>query len=159
RELGAEGRRADLAGLVARDAPTLALEHAFAGLGIAGDLHLGRRTAPAATRADARRNVVERDIHRAAERLEERRERPDLRAVESDRRLVHAGQDGGIPLEEERGGRQQGFDDVRFAAHPGLRLAGARADARKVRRACPLLADPVTDLARALRVEDLLTRL
>src|SRR5262249_1711086 len=44
-------------------------------------------------------------------------------------------------------------------AHARLRLAGAGADTRQVGRARPLLADPMTDLARALRVEDLLTGL
>src|SRR5258705_7858336 len=45
RQVGADRRGADLARLVTRDARALALEHQLTGLGIAGNLQLGRRAA------------------------------------------------------------------------------------------------------------------
>src|SRR5882672_6173612 len=158
REVGADRRGADLARLVARDARALALEDRFAALGIAEDLELGGRRG-AAARAHAGRDVVQRDVHGPAERLEESRERPDLGAVQRDRRLVHGRHDRRVALDDVRRRLQQRLDDVGLGAHARLRLAGAGADPPEVWRARPLLANPVTDLARALRLENFFTSL
>src|SRR5207249_5512466 len=159
REIGSHLGGTDLPRLVTRDARALTLKHRFAGLGIAGNLQLGHRTGAAAPRADRRGHVVERDVHVAAEGLEKRRQRPDLGAVERDRRLVDRRHDRRIALHDVRCGLQQLLENVGLGAHAGLGLGGTGTDAGQVRRARSLLADPVTDLTRALRVKDLLAGL
>src|SRR5438309_4816343 len=67
REVGADRRGADLARLVAGDARALALEHLLARLGVAGDLHLGRRPTPSGRGAGRLRDVVELHVHGASE--------------------------------------------------------------------------------------------
>src|SRR5262245_322934 len=156
REVGTDRRGADLAGLVAGDAAALTLEDRLARLRVAGNLYLGRGASARSGGARRLGNVVELDVRRAAERLEKRGERPELGAVQPDRRFVHVRHDVRVALDEIRAGLQQRLDDVLLGAHARLGLRGAGADAREIRRAGPLLADPVADLARALRLEDLL---
>src|SRR2546429_1193328 len=157
REIGTNGRGADLARLVAGDAGALGAEDDFSRLRVARNLDLSRRATGG--RARGLRDVVERDVDVAALGLEERGEGPDLGAVERDRRLVDLRHDVRVALDEVRTRLQQRFDDVLLRAHSRLRLAGAGADAGQVGRAGPLLADAVTDLARALGMEDLLAGL
>src|SRR5207249_8252322 len=155
REIGTDRRRADLSGLVAGDAAALAGEDRLARLRVAGQLQLGRRPAARRARAHGLRDVVQLHVDGAAERLEERRERPDLGAVQRDRRFVDLRHDVRVALDEMSARLEQRLDDVRLGALPRLDLAGATADTGQIGRASPLLADPVTDLARALRLEGL----
>src|SRR5262249_52495245 len=150
---------ADLPRLVARDAAALARENRLARLRVAGNLHLGR--AASARRGGARGlgNVIELHVGRAAERLEERGERPELGAVQPDRWLVDVRHDVRVALDQVGAGIQQRLDDVLLGAHARLGLRRSGADAREIRRARALLADPMTDLAGTLRLEDLLAGL
>src|SRR5262249_50745907 len=151
REVGTDRRSSDLAGLVARDTAGLRGEDDLARLRVARQLHFSRRAA-GRRRAHGLGNVVELDVGRAAPRLQERREGPDLGAVERDRRLVDVGHDVRVALDDVGVWLQQRLDDVGLGAHPRLRLPGASADAVQVGRARSLLADAVADLARALGV-------
>src|SRR5207249_10116833 len=159
REIGPDRRGADLARLVARDAAALALEHLLARLGVAGDLHLGRRPTPSGRGAGRLRDVVELHVHGAPERFEKRRQRPQLGAIEADRRLVDRRHDRRVAGHDEGARLDQRLDEVRLGRHAWLPGRRARADAREVGRARAGLADPVADLAGVLGLEDLLARL
>src|SRR5947208_9439823 len=134
-------------------------EDRLARLRVARQLRLGGRAPARRGGAHGRRNVVQRDVHPPAARLEDRHEGPNLRAVEADRRLVHLGHDVRVALDDIGTGLEERLEDVLLGAHAGLGLARARADPGQVRRAGALLADPVADLAAALGVEDLLAGL
>src|SRR3989442_11956174 len=141
------------------DAAGFAGEDRLARLRVARQLPPGGGAPAGRGGAHGRRNVVQRDVHRPAERLEERGECPNLRAVEAYRRLVHLGHDVRVALDDIGTGLEERLEDVLLGAHAGLGLARACADPGQVGRAGALLADPVADLAAALGVEDLLARL
>src|SRR6267378_6177001 len=97
RQVGADLRGADLARLVTGDTGALAGEYRLARLRVAGQLEL--RHAPVGRGAGGLGNVVELRVHGPAERLQECGDRPELGAVEPDRRLVDARHDIRVSLD------------------------------------------------------------
>src|SRR5439155_23146273 len=109
------------------DAAGFAGEDRLASLRVARQLHLGGRAPARRGGAHGRRNVVQRDVHRPAERLEERRECPNLRAVEADRRLVHVGHDVRVALDDIGTGLEERPEDVLLGSRAGKTKPGMSA--------------------------------
>jgi len=84
-------RRADLARTYTGDAAGFASEDRLTRLRVAGSFPSAAAPPPRAAEPTVAGMSFSVTVHRAAEGLEERRECPDLRAVEADRPLVHLG--------------------------------------------------------------------
>ena len=117
----------------------LAREDRLARLRIAGELDR-RRATPGLGGGDLR-HVVELDVDGPPETLEERGDRPQLAAVQADRRLRHVGHDVGEALDHVGARVEQRLDQVR--PRPWCRASGSPARAPTPARSGPRPARPM----------------